>query len=171
MLLLVAGRSPLSPPRSPSGSSHLCPYRGSSRSPLRDSRYGRGDRAQLRGVRAAESDLLRYQIIPCLSREHPWYPRGTRSPSSILCQLAGLSVLAAQHVTAGSSPLLPRATRMEGPVCPALGPAFSSASSCCRSRAGPFVSSPSCPPARREEHPSLRGYRVFLSDKQGTGRR
>lgn len=63
---------------------------------------------------------------------------------------------------------------MEGPVCPALRPPSScaSSSSCCSPcGAEPSVSSPGSHPAPQGGHPSPRGFRAVLSDTPGTGRR
>lgn len=70
----------------------------------------------------------------------------------------------------GLGPLLPGATGVEGPVCPALRPS-SCASSSSPCRAGPSVSSLGSPPAPQAEHPSPRGFWAVLSDRPGTGRR
>lgn len=73
----------------------------------------------------------------------------------------------------GSGPLLPGATRMEGPVSLAPRPPSSRASSSSSSPrgAGLSVSSPGSPPAPQGEHPSPPGFRAVLFDTRGTGRR
>lgn len=153
---LWAAQSSLSPP-------HVFQHQGSSRSPLGDAAAS----GLSCGHRSSE-EQLRYPNIPFYPgsitgiKEARGVPAASRAPA-----------LAAQRVTAGSRPLLPGATGMEGPVCPALGPPSSCASSSSSSSSSPCGAGPSVSshPAPQGEHPSPRGLQAVLSDRPGTGRR